>query len=481
VASPIDWLREAIAASMQAEADALRARATGGETATAERLAAQARGRLGTGEARERMQDAISARAIDDASQGALLEHLASIAEQEVLARRGISLVPLTVARVVHEGRERTLGELAAQARDDALARAVPAALATSEWLARDRAARLEALADATERRARIRSRGPAMPDDAPTDLRERCAAFLTATDDAAADLVERAHHSVAAGPSSLASRLAALAPTSLDGFVPARTRMRRLAAVLEAIGLERELRARVDRVSSLALAVSPSIVRMRVRATVLVPELEVGLASERAVLAAITTALVHTLGSPALPLEHAQPPRASTAGAMGALFGSMLTNERYLRRYVDASASGHARIRVAATAACVLEARHACAAFVAGPADARTDDDARERAARALVLDPSLVSPELARSSWITPTEAETRARTSLAALAWAPALRDRYDEDFFRNPRLADFVRGAAARGGTASCEAISAELGTDASRAAERVVELALNAGG
>ncbi len=69
----------------------------------------------------------------------------------------------------------------------------------------------------------------------------------------------------------------------------------------------------------------------------------------------------------------------------------------------------------------------------------------------------------------------ASPRFRGTLAGLALFPALRERFDEDFFRNPRAAEPIRGAAARGGACSAEAFLEELGGAPTAAVERLDEL------
>jgi len=51
---------------------------------------------------------------------------------------------------------------------------------------------------------------------------------------------------------------------------------------------------------------------------------------------------------------------------------------------------------------------------------------------------------------------------RAALAAPAIAMALRERYDEDWFRNPRVAEPLRAAATRGGTLAVERWAEEVG-------------------
>ena len=77
-------------------------------------------------------------------------------------------------------------------------------------------------------------------------------------------------------------------------------------------------------------------------------------------------------------------------------------------------------------------------------------------------------------------PFEAAHTRRAELRAAALAPALfaalRERFDEDWWRNPRAADTLRAAASRGGSLSVEAWASELGATPPMAQERWTELA-----
>lgn len=472
-------VREAIHSWAERARAAELARATGSGVEEAERLAQRARAALGAGEVRERLEEAVSTRALDERSHGALLAHLARAAEDETLARRGVSLALGADERIVLEDRERTLVELAAELRVAPVAAASRALEALARAAASGRSARLEALAEADERARRVHARGPAAPDAPPQTLREHCAAFLVATDDAAQDLVARAHH--AAEPSAegtLLARVRALGVAPLDPLASARGRGARLGAALAALGLGRELDLRVQTRAGRLLSLAPSVHAGAGRALVVTSPLEAGITSERASLAAVARALILALASPALAIEHAVPTAGSVAAATGALFGALFADPRFVARHLDCGRADATRLARASAAAIVLEARAACVPVVSGTE--ASEQAARESMARALVLDPGIVAPELARTSRVRASDALTTARARLAALAWAPALRERWDEDYYRNPRIADFLRGAAARGGLASAERISDELGASAAMAAAHVVELAQRAG-
>jgi hypothetical protein len=52
---------------------------------------------------------------------------------------------------------------------------------------------------------------------------------------------------------------------------------------------------------------------------------------------------------------------------------------------------------------------------------------------------------------------------------------LRERFDEDWYRNPRVADVLQGAAARGPTLSVVAFTKELGVPEGVSTARALEL------
>jgi hypothetical protein len=473
-----EWLRAALTEHLDAEAAVARARGRAQEEEV-RRAAAAARARLGTGEARERLEEVVGTRAIDAASHAALLTHLANAAEAELLARAKIVLAPLEGDRIVLGGRPTTLIDALRAARSDDGATAEAALIAIDAELGRERARRIEAWDEAAARRARIRARGPASTDDAPADLAERCAGFLDATDDAAADLVARAHHAARSDERKPVGRIAALAPSSLDRIVSNVGRTERIARTFAMIGLGDELGRRVSVETTRALVVTPIVLANRDRATVLASAFECGVPTERGMLGATMEALVRSLSSPASPVERARPPIGSVAAATRALFEALLAVRAFVAKHVVTTERECDALRVAAAASTMLEARHACAVVLAGPASARSDEHARELAARALGLDPTHVSAELAHSTRSSALAASTRARTRLAALAWAPALRERYDEDWYRNPRFSDWVRGLAVRADV-GVEAIEAELGTAPTAAAARALELVTGPG-
>ncbi len=211
-------------------------------------------------------------------------------------------------------------------------------------------------------------------------------------------------------------------------------------------------------------------------RAIVLTSAVELGLASEHGFAAALTGALALALASPASPIEHRRPPLATTARALGALVADALGEPALGHRLYAAGGRELGALATAARATSLFEARLACARALATDRSPRGDDEARDRAAEALSIEPGDVPLELALPLRRSARRDLADARARLTALALVPAVRERYDADFYRNPRFADLVRGAAARGGLLSCEGLLTELAGSRDDAIVRAGEIA-----
>jgi hypothetical protein len=64
---------------------------------------------------------------------------------------------------------------------------------------------------------------------------------------------------------------------------------------------------------------------------------------------------------------------------------------------------------------------------------------------------------------------------RARIAGLAAHAALRERFDEDWFDNPRSAEPIRGVCMRGGTLDASRVCAELGGSLDAALPALLEL------
>jgi hypothetical protein len=70
---------------------------------------------------------------------------------------------------------------------------------------------------------------------------------------------------------------------------------------------------------------------------------------------------------------------------------------------------------------------------------------------------------------------QARSGAVEALCGLASAVGMRERFNADWFRNPRTGDLLRGVAQRGNRLSPEGMCAELGQSLAAAGARAIEL------
>ncbi len=337
-----------------------------------------------------------------------------------------------------------------------------------------------DGLADVDEALDTARWLGDAPPPDRADSgaLREAASAILRDTGDVWAEVLERLGHAAGTPLETWPDLLFALRAPELDDRVDPRSRYRRIAEPLGALGVGDALsrRARVQGVArdSPRARVIPLDVPRAVR---IVPNgLELGLASERAALEALGRAVAIAWTHPALPPLSAWPEAATVGRALGALFAHLPLDPAFAEASERGSREArrlretHAALElfVLRTAAAALEARSHLHLSSSPFADA-----SREHFRRAWQVD---VNPHVA-SLFAVPREAEPDA--ALRALRWAAplhlVLRDRYDEDYWRNPRAAEPLRAAAERGPTLPVEAWTSELDVEPSRLAERYAEL------
>ncbi|MGF1468815.1 MAG: hypothetical protein ACFCGT_22030 [Sandaracinaceae bacterium] len=334
---------------------------------------------------------------------------------------------------------------------------------------ARARRAGDEDLAEAAEELAWLGA------DDAgPADVAEQAEALLAATDDATAEALDRVAHG--RGELSRALDLAwALRRAGDVGLAPS-ARWRRVAAPLGPLALGAALSRRVRTEATHRDPGDPGAMVLSLgdpRDVRIAPSpWELGLASELAAAEGLGRALGATLAHPALPDRRARPDAATTGHALGLLLAGLYAEPAYLRGVLERDERDVRATRGAAVALLLLNARaEAAAARVAGR-EPRAEA-AAEALRRALLVD---VPPPLAEA-WARAPRAPRHAR--LRALRWLPALqvalRERCDEDWYRNPRVGPLVRAAAERGETLTVEAWAAELGADVEVTAARWAEL------
>ncbi len=268
---------------------------------------------------------------------------------------------------------------------------------------------------------------------------------------------------------------LFALTGASLSGLVPRPGRMRRLAADWEPLGLRRQLRSfgrtAADHpgpspTSHVVTLSAPSEIRVSASA------LEFGLASELLAADAIGRATGYAHASAALPvaLRHAAVGTVSrTLGQLGVL---RFADPLFLRKTRGLSARESHTVARLSAAFCLAESRLLAASVLVR---AGSDDKALERASE-------LASRALLGSvpvGWGSILVTRLSPGGPFRAKMWAPGfaflLRERFDEDWFLNPRAAEPLRGALARAGEFSVEAWAEEQGVHLEQGPKRLAEL------
>lgn len=249
--------------------------------------------------------------------------------------------------------------------------------------------------------------------------------------------------------------------------FRPER-RFQRIAADVEGWGLRTTLASHVR-----VAAETPSLVRSRVavrrmpeRVRVAGPALD-GVAGEWLAAEGLGRALALALVSPAAPSPLRWPVAGTVSRALGGLLAQVACDPIALGR--RGLTRAEARAAAAAGAALTLLRARLDAAAVLAQGAPLVGHAALVARAIGTDADPGAAFV-------LTTSAASARFRATEAALRLFVALRERFDEDFFRNPRAAEPIRGAAARGGAFSAEAFAEEVGADSAAAHARLDELA-----
>lgn len=305
--------------------------------------------------------------------------------------------------------------------------------------------------------------------------------AFLQRTQPAAEDAVARAVRGMrAVSPLPWHTLLRALRAPELDSESASKRRWQRVATWLRVVGFERELSAHVR--------TEPNRGEASPRATVLAlsPPRDVrvaqsgvdhGIASDLCAAEGVGHALGLALAHPALPVELRWPYvlDAHPAGVLGGLALQLWGEREQLHRLQGLSEAAAERVgRLAATHA-LLEARVACA-LATLEFSVKLDARARlEATAEALGVALCCDVPLGLAIFGAERVPARARAVELVCGLALHVALRERCDEDFWRNPRTAEPIRILCSRGHSVTAMEACAELGASIDLAARRADEL------
>jgi hypothetical protein len=394
---------------------------------------------------------------------GATRAHLARVVSEATLVEARLHIRRAPNARVEVDSRAMNASEALERYLRTAFE---PAAKALFDRLAPETAFLARARADANEAARPILSGAkldevaierPAMVDAA--------RAFLDGT----AEMAAEARELVAPGADHVLGIARALA------LGEPRTKMSAVGGELAPLGFDRDLaaRVRIEPRASFDFDARPRVLAIDpphdVR--IVAGTIALGPFGELYDAEAVGRALAAALASVALPYALRSPPIGSFGRALGTTIASLACDRAFLRRARDlGSKNAEARARVA-SAVLLLDTRLHAAAFLAR--DARDGgEDAAVRLGRAVA---ARVPKPLAELMVHTPAALGPRVMGRLTGLAMTAALRERYDEDWFRNPRAAEPLRAAAERAGTLAGETFLTELGGSLDAARARIAEL------
>ncbi|MBW2462546.1 MAG: hypothetical protein JRH11_12930 [Deltaproteobacteria bacterium] len=475
--NPLQRLRWALEAYRKDEATERDRRFRGVEGADSEEAVAERHWKFGdVDEVREMLSLAAGGGGLADINEAALRAHAARTAADFALAPGRDALEAASVARVKigrnQVGIDDAFDAFASEHRDnraDAQSALVQGAESIGEVLG---AARYRA----DEAGFAVFRGGEAPPDAGPPrgDLAEEAGDFLAATD----DIAEEARRYLAPEERSLHVLLGGLRAPAAGAPVPRGGRFRRLADDIRALGFEGDLRARV-RTGGTHPFPGPKgrVVVVSVPDDVRLFEAgrERGVTSELAAADALGRALGHVLVSPALPVEERRPLAGSVPRALGVLWSQLVADRVLLTRGRGLGSNQADVVGRSAAAILILLARVRAAALIARVTEKSPDTRAE---AGSTLLQRALGVPvpiAHARLAVVLPAAHGPRFRGTVVGLGLAVALRERFDEDWFRNPRAAEPIRAAAVRGNMQDAETFLADLGGSSDMAGPRLGEL------
>jgi len=290
------------------------------------------------------------------------------------------------------------------------------------------------------------------------TKALERAERFLGATDALMDEMLDFLRTRHGGEIRSLGSLHAALRLAELDDLAKRRTRALRVTSLLRAAGFASSIERRASvEASPAGLSFGVDLVAPRVDDVRLLPGADVeGVIAERAFLAATGRALALLEAHPGSSPHLRRPRRGFVGRAIGAVFVRAGFDVRRLRS-IDAPEVARERARRLAAAA-TLVAMRVDATRALGRAT--TEDFHR---ATGVEWDPGFVALACASG------DAETHFDAAHAGLAWATALRERYDEEFLRHAATREWIGTLFSRQALEPPETFDAELaaGDDVAR--------------
>lgn len=427
---------------------------------------------------REHLHAARAAGELTDAHDGALCAQLARAALEHAYAPTRAASRTLAARAVSVEGDERPLGTLlhewAVSAQPSLRGRLVQGAAPALEAHA---TALLEGRIEADRAVARLFAEiaPPRHPDAGPEGgVQDRAASFLAETQELTREALGVAARFVGARGDTGSDHLWVALGQPFHGLFPRDGRFRRLASDWTALGLRRLLSARgraaIDHggpapAPHLVVLAAPNDVRVSASSA------EHGLASELTAADAIGRALGVAHASAALPVSLRHASAGTVARTVGSLAVLRFGEPAFLRRMRGLSARESDAVARVARTFFLIDARLAAAAVLARPLHGPTAIDEAAALVERALLGP--VPRGLSVLALRVSPGAPFRAKRLAPALAFA--LRERFDDDWYLNPRASEPLHGALLRAGELSVEHFAEELGADASRTIAKLSEL------
>lgn len=311
--------------------------------------------------------------------------------------------------------------------------------------------------------------------------VQEQAETLLSRTDDALRELGRWVvkHTELPGTESDLARLVVGLRGFALDGLARPDRRFYRLAAGARKLGFERDMNARMHGENAPGLLV-PQPVSFALAAPrdvrVLQPDLEYGVLSDLSVAQGLGEGLALALMSPALGPLLSRPRGASVSAALGGLFVQLRADPQYLRRVDGFERDAADKAARLAALWLLLRARLAAALTLTWSGAARSNE---ERIQQLKTAGERAVGYEVPAGMLALTWLAEDTSEQQFLGLHWGfelhTLLRERFDQDFYLNPRLSEVLRGAAARGADLDAAGLAAELGAKGSQALTRLFEL------
>ena len=435
-----------------------------------------ARRRLGSGEARELLETSKSIGLLDPGDYARLTRQLAEAAHDEVLARRQVPQTGASLESSIDaEGKPVRLFPLLQR----------PSTWTTPEaqsvlrrWLSETASRRADGVAEADATYAKVMARAEAKEEaagSAPNAASLDDQAWLRATDDALQEHLARALHALRETERDVHLRvLLALRAAPFDALFPRVSRIRQLTRPLEPIGLDTRIASRIRVTEHAHLDFDLKCIQLDdpTRVHIALSPIEQGLTSALLSLRTLGEGFSRVLGTHALAFEskHAS---NELACALGQVLMLAMCEAAYLERGLGLDRSTSDAVHAVASFNVLVQMRLDIARLsqrLSG--DVPFSDKSIARASLALTThDRFPLTPFL--DAYATTEALAARAKSAMLAPLLHARFKERFNEDYIRNPRVFEVVQGMSSRRGSLTLEEFAKELGAEAKDATDAAV--------